>query len=200
MNTTRLHRYVLVAALALPVAGAQMNHGGMAGMSESKSLAALEKLSGRAFDVAFMSQMIGHHQGAVDMAAMEVKNGKRADVKAAAQAVIDAQKKEIAQLTAWLKTWYATAPDKAQVDLMKTDMKPMMDKAMSGMTPMAGHAMNADRAFLEGMIPHHQDAIDMSKIALKKAARPELRRFAQLVIDDQSREIKQYQAWLKAGY
>jgi uncharacterized protein (DUF305 family) len=58
--------------------------------------------------------------------------------------------------------------------------------------------MPVDRAFLEGMIPHHQDAVNMSQICLQKAARAELKRFCQGVIAVQSREIEQYQQWLKS--
>jgi uncharacterized protein (DUF305 family) len=66
---------------------------------------------------------------------------------------------------------------------------------------MAGHDMpmgNPDKNFLENMIPHHQSAVDMAKMALKKALRPELKKFAQGVIDVQSKEITQYNTWLKA--
>jgi len=49
-----------------------------------------------------------------------------------------------------------------------------------------------DRAFLENMIPHHQDAINMSELALKKTNKPELKKFAQEVIAVQSGEIGQY--------
>jgi uncharacterized protein (DUF305 family) len=55
---------------------------------------------------------------------------------------------------------------------------------------------DADKNFLEAMIPHHQSAIDMSQLALQKALKPELKTFAQNVIKDQSAEIKQYRAWL----
>lgn len=48
------------------------------------------------------------------------------------------------------------------------------------------------------MIPHHQDAIDMSELALKKATKPELKKFAQQVIAVQRREIEQYRGWLKS--
>jgi uncharacterized protein (DUF305 family) len=48
------------------------------------------------------------------------------------------------------------------------------------------------------MIPHHQSAVDMAKLALKKALRPELKKFAQAVITVQSKEITQYKTWLKA--
>ena len=57
--------------------------------------------------------------------------------------------------------------------------------------------MPIDRSFLEGMIPHHQHAVAMGKDASKRALRPELKKFGQAVVSDQSKEIKQYEGWLK---
>ena len=74
---------------------------------------------------------------------------------------------------------------------MNADMKSMTDESMSGM------AMSTDRSFLEGMIPHHQSVVDMAKLALSKAVKTELKKFAQDVISDQSKEINQFQVWLK---
>jgi uncharacterized protein (DUF305 family) len=175
---------------------AQMNMGSNPSMG-MKSMTALEKLSGKKFDVAWLSQMIAHHQGALEMAQQCVKSCKEADVKKAAKIIIAAQSKEIAQMTNWLKSWYGATPDKAQMALMNADMKTMMDSSMAGMESMSGMQMSADKSFLEGMTPHHQGAVDMAKLALTKAARPELKKFAQQVINDQSKEIKQFQAWLK---
>src|SRR6476660_4670136 len=44
-----------------------------------------------------------------------------------------------------------------------------------GMMNMMGGGMmgDADRSFIEQMIPHHQDAIDMANLALQKAQQPE---------------------------
>jgi uncharacterized protein (DUF305 family) len=82
-----------------------------------------------------------------------------------------------------------------QMGLMKQDMEPMMLASQGGM---AGMVMgNPDKNFLEGMIPHHQGAVDMGKLAMKKALKPELKTFAQNVIKVQTAEIKQYQTWLK---
>jgi len=143
-----------------------------------------------------MSMMIEHHRGAVEMAQAALKASKDARIRKAAQDIVSVQNKEIAQLTNWLKGWYGVAPSQRYMQMMRGDMKPMLDTALQGMNPMAGMAMPVDRSFLEGMIPHHQEAVNMSQLA-KKAARPELRRFAQEVIRVQKAEIAQYQVWLK---
>lgn len=58
-----------------------------------------------------------------------------------------------------------------------------------------------DQAFLEGMIPHHQGAIDMANAALKNAKHEELKALATAIIDSQQKEIDQMKAWMAAwGY
>ena len=54
-------------------------------------------------DVAFICGMIAHHQGAIDMANVELKHGDDQWAKEMSQKVIDAQTREIADMTAWLK-------------------------------------------------------------------------------------------------
>jgi len=55
-------------------------------------------------DVAFVCGMIPHHMGAITMAKAELKYGKNDWAKQMAQKVIDAQEKEIAEMTDWLKS------------------------------------------------------------------------------------------------
>ena len=180
--------FALVVSSSLIAVTAQMS-----GMNMEKSMSALQTATGKTFDIYWMSQMIAHHGGAVEMAQTELKDGKNAEIKKAAQSIITNQNREIAQMTAWLRTWYGAKPDAKQIALMKADLEPMMKQSSGGMAGMG----SADRDFLEAMIPHHASAVDMSQLALKKALRPELKVFARQVIKDQSAEIKQYQAWLK---
>jgi uncharacterized protein (DUF305 family) len=184
----------LTAVVLAQGTGDKMPMGGM-NMGEMKSMQALAKVSGKTFDIYWMSQMIAHHQAAVIMAKIVIGAGKDTKIKAAAQAVVTAQSAEVKQLTAWLKSWYNSPPNANQMQLMMTDMQPMMLAAKGGMDGMV--MGDADRNFLENMIPHHQSAVEMAKLALTKALRPQLKTFAQQVIDDQSKEINQYQVWLK---
>ena len=54
-----------------------------------------------------------------------------------------------------------------------------------------------DKAFITGMIEHHQGAIDMAKLAQKQAKHEELKTMAENIISSQSTEILQMQQWQK---
>lgn len=62
------------------------------------------------------------------------------------------------------------------------------------------NANNIDAHFIEQMIPHHEDAITMSKIAQTKATKPEIKQLAQDIIESQQKEIDQMKAWYKDWY
>lgn len=53
-------------------------------------------------DIAFACGMIPHHQAAIMMAEAELQNGDDEQMQQMAQTIIDAQKKEIDELTIWI--------------------------------------------------------------------------------------------------
>ncbi len=90
--------------------GSEM-HGFMhSGMEDEMDamMAALDNKTGDEFDKAFLSEMIMHHQGAVEMAQAALVNAKHEEIKNMAHAVIAAQTTEIQQMEAWQMTWYGT--------------------------------------------------------------------------------------------
>lgn len=73
-------------------------HEGMPGMMSSKDMEELKKASGAAFDTAFLTMMVEHHKGAVDMARTEKKQGSYGPAKTMADAIIKTQNEEITQM------------------------------------------------------------------------------------------------------
>jgi uncharacterized protein (DUF305 family) len=83
--------------------GSTMN--GESSMTMEEMRKNLEGKSGDAFDKAFISNMIQHHHGAIDMANEAQKNAKHSELKSMANDIIIAQEKEIAQMQDWQKQW-----------------------------------------------------------------------------------------------
>ncbi|MEP3224819.1 MAG: DUF305 domain-containing protein [Parasphingorhabdus sp.] len=54
-----------------------------------------------------------------------------------------------------------------------------------------------DIAFMQGMIPHHQGAVEMAEIVLEYGSDPETRALAEQIIESQRKEIDQMQAWME---
>lgn len=137
----------------------------------------------------FIAGMIPHHQEAVESARQVLTITERPEIQALAQAIIDAQTEEIAMLEGWLAMWYPDAePD--------SSYEPMMGD-LTGMSP-----DEADRAFLEGMIMHHEMAIAMAQGYLDGdfEKRPEVVAMAEEIVTVQDDENVQMQAWLDEWY
>lgn len=80
-------------------------------MTMNQMTASLQGKNGDAFDETFLNDMIAHHQGAIDMAALVKANAKHDELKAMADDILSAQSKEIHQMQAWQTEWgYNTTP------------------------------------------------------------------------------------------
>ena len=101
----------IAAAMFMPLAGAQTPMAGNMPMASGMDMKTMMKdnndkmasmsMTGNS-DVDFAKMMKIHHQGAIDMAQAELKNGKEPQMRKMAQGIISAQKKEIAQFDRFL--------------------------------------------------------------------------------------------------
>lgn len=59
---------------------------------------------------------------------------------------------------------------------------------------------NIDKHYIEEMIPHHEGAIDMAKLALTRDTKPEIKTLATNIIKSQTEEIIQMKAWYESWF
>ena len=155
------------------------------------------------FDQMYIDMMIPHHESIIAMAQAALPRLQDERLREIAQAVIEEQGAEIAQLREYRESWYG---DPNPVPFMDESMIEAMAQMMPGVGDMEAMgalmdaealvaafcmAENADLAFIDLTVPHHQMAITASEAALEQATHPEIRAVAQQVIDAQQREIAQ---------
>lgn len=144
------------------------------GMSQMMSM----KMTGDPdHDFAMMMKM--HHQGAVEMADLEIKQGTNAQAKALASRIKAANQKEIKELTQFLSSH-----------------KPMSSASKFGQDAMTimhsgNHSMNGktDHDFASMMAQHHQQGVDMARAFLKEGRTSTMKTMANNVIKQQTKEI-----------
>lgn len=81
-----------------PTAGHGEAHPSMPGMMTPEEMDSLKALTGADFDRTWLGMMIRHHQGAIDMAEVELEKGRSDVAKALAQQIIDSQRAEMTQM------------------------------------------------------------------------------------------------------
>lgn len=83
-----------------------MDHSAMGMMADMGQMTEeLKSLTGDAFDKAFISSMIEHHQSAINMAYPGQTNAKHDEIKQLTKAIVEAQSNEITQMKQWQKDW-----------------------------------------------------------------------------------------------
>ena len=130
----------------------------------------------------FAQGMIPHHQQAIDMSNMALKNSSNPELKKLAKAIISAQVKEMAQLKYWLSA-------------TKSSMTMDHDMGMNGMLPESAitalkklKGSKFDAAFLKAMIAHHEGALEMVSM-LDRTKNSEAKKIAVEIRTGQSAEI-----------
>jgi uncharacterized protein (DUF305 family) len=129
-------------------------------------------------DIMFAEMMIPHHQQAIEMSDLALKNSTNPEVLALAQQIKDAQSPEIEQMKSW------GASSMAHMGHMMDGM--LSDEEMSDLAAATGSRF--DKLFLEGMIKHHEGAIEMAQM-VTDSKNSEVAALAKVIIEAQQREI-----------
>lgn len=142
--------------------------------------------------VDYLYGMIPHHESAVLMSESYLKyDGVNDELKKLAENIINVQKEEIEQMKNLINNLELNNKvDKTDENKYIEEYNKLFEHDMSSHSGHSEMYATVDEAFAEGMIMHHQMAVDMSEVVLKFTENEPVIEFAQNVIDTQGQEIE----------
>ena len=181
-------RILLTMALVLLTATALVA-GPSPSPTPNPTVAALARLSGQAFDVAFMRAIIPTHEEAVEIALAATLNADHPELLQWNQKVIDRKSGQVRQMLAWLQQAGAS-PAGRNAGVVTPPVKQM--RALGGAA--------LERVYLPMMAAHLDQSVALGALAATKAGKPELRTLAQGMVTVERQEAAMLRGWLKQWY
>ena len=204
---TRL--WLIAAGLALTLLAAACSSGMRMGGTAAQSAP---------FDQQFIDMMVPHHEGALEMARIAEARAEHLEIKSMAADILRTQADEIAQMKAWRKAWFGSdqTPPMSRMPMVEgmampasgghaghgaapSQSAPTMDMA-ADVEKLRTADAPFDRAFIDAMIAHHNDATAAGKAAETRAQRQEIKDLAKQIVEAQQREVDQLTQWRRGWY
>ena len=140
-------------------------------------------------DVMFSQMMIPHHEQAIELSdiALDPTVGASDAVKNLATRIKAAQDPEITTMKAFLTTWKKGLTPDSSMDHSGSMSGMLSGEDITKLSSLRGAEF--DRAWMTGMIAHHEGAIEMAKDVLKDGKDSAVRTLANLVATVQDSEI-----------
>lgn len=140
----------------------------------------------------FLKGMIPHHEAAIEMAESYLKyGGSNSELKQLAEDIIQVQTDEIEQMNEMIEQINASGEADEEKEQGYLDAYGAMMSDHSHMNHAASSAKDVEEAFAQGMIMHHQMAVEMAEAILNYTDENEVKDLAEDIIEAQKREIKQ---------
>lgn len=135
-------------------------------------------------DQEFLDTLTAHHQRAVLLWQEAATRASHRELRDFAIKAVEEQRREIFLMKMWRDRWFAGEPVSP---MSRDDGMPMPGSNVTGPA--------FDKAFLAMMVPHHQEAAAMARTTAASAELPEIRKLAQIIVDQQDEEVKTMQVW-----
>jgi uncharacterized protein (DUF305 family) len=146
-------------------------------------------------DVTFATNMIPHHQQAVELSALVPDRSTNPELIELATQISAAQGPEIETMKVLLVQWNENPESGSSHGGHGATMAGMVDEAtMTKLQSLNGAEF--DRLWLESMISHHQGAIEMAKAEIANGENVDAKGLAQTIVDTQQAEIGQMKQML----
>ncbi|MEO9249134.1 DUF305 domain-containing protein [Citricoccus nitrophenolicus] len=168
-------------------------------------------------EAGFARDMQTHHLQAVEMTILVRDRTKDPEIRQLAYDVARTQQQQAGQMYGWLSMWglpqaspqpamawmnertaHGSAPDAGHTGSAEDPGMPGMATAAELAELSAAEGEEAERLYLQLMIPHHQAGTTMAEAALEQTDTPAVRSLAQSILTSQQSEIRYMEELLEA--
>ena len=172
----------LVASLVLASCGGSSS-------SEPADVSSVGTANFNDADVMFAQMMIPHHEQAIEMSdiALDPTIGAGEVVRNLATQIKGAQDPEIKQMKDFLTSWNKSLEMDSSMDHSDMMSGMLTQEELTQLGTLRGAEF--DKRWIEGMIAHHEGAIDMANDVLSSGTSESVRQLAQSIISTQNVEI-----------
>ncbi len=155
--------------------------------------------TGSSVDAGFARDMGTHHAQAVQMSVLVRDAAEDPELRGVALDIELTQQHQAGQMFAWLESWDLPQSTRGPVMAWMSDHtthEPTADAPMPGMATQAelnqlaaAEGVEAERRYLQLMIPHHEAGVEMAEYAVEHARTDVVRHLAETIVVSQTKEL-----------
>lgn len=138
-------------------------------------------------DLMFASMMVPHHQQAIEMADLALANSTNQEIISLAKQIKESQDPEITEMKSWGDLDLGAHAGHTMDGMLSEDEMVELQRTTGN---------EFDRLFLEGMIKHHEGAIEMAEMVVD-SSNVRAATLGKAIIETQKSEIKKMKELLK---
>lgn len=131
-------------------------------------------------DIMFAEMMIPHHEQAIEMSDLALAISKDPEILALAEEIKSAQAPEISEMKSWGASHMGSHAGHMMDGMLSSDEMDALENSTGS---------EFDRLFLEGMIKHHEGAIEMAEMVIDSES-PRAAALGAAIIETQKAEIE----------
>jgi uncharacterized protein (DUF305 family) len=158
-------------------------------VSTGTATPAPDTAAGNAADVMFLQMMVPHHEQGLTLVRLAATRAARPEVRMLAAAIASTQVTEAATMSGWLRRWGQPATGPAHAHAAHGGMPGTSAEELAALAGTAGTGF--ERAFLNLLIAHQDDAVQLARMELATGADPGVRDLAGRIATSRSAQISQ---------
>lgn len=156
-------------------------------------------------DRSLIDAMVPYHEGLRELSSLALTRLEHAELRPLLSELVRVQGLEINEMRRWRQQWFGSSATPSMRQILglsaeATSRGPPAINMEAEVVRLRSAPAPFDRAFIDTVVPHYQNMIDLARLAETRAARWELAGLATTIIERQQWARDQLTRWRQAWY